>query len=65
MATVIHQSELLRRALTWLDNKRQEHPEITLPMLMDEAGMRFNLSPADADNLERLVKEHAAQKQKN
>lgn len=55
MATVIHQSELLRRALAWLDEQRLERPGKSMAELMDEAGMRFNLSPVDASNLHRLV----------
>jgi len=57
MATVIHQSELLRRAVTWLDKRRAERPGISLPELLDEAGMRFNLGPLDAASLERLFRE--------
>lgn len=57
MATIIDQSELLRRALRYLDERRSEAPELPIDALLDEAGMRFNLGPADAENLARLFRE--------
>lgn len=57
MATVINQSELLRRAVVWLDARRQERPDAPLMDLLEETGMRFNLGPLDAANLERLFRE--------
>lgn len=65
MATIIHQNELLRRAVTWLDERHVEKPEATLAELLDEAGMRFNLGPADASNLERLFRTHHSDKMKD
>lgn len=54
MPTIIHHSELVRRALLYLDGERERCPEKHLEVLLDEAGMRFNLTPAEAVALERL-----------
>ena len=56
MPTIIHQSELVRRALIFLDEERGRCPEKQVAILLDEAGMRFNLSPAEAACLERLFR---------
>ena len=56
MPTIIHHSELVRRALIYLDEERQRRPEKQVTLLLDEAGMRFNLSPAEAADLERLFR---------
>lgn len=54
MPTVMPQSELLRRALQYVNDAKQDYPDKTLPQILDEAGMRFNLSPVDAEALYRL-----------
>ena len=59
MATVMVREELVRRALVFVDQTRQEKPECSLDVLMDEAGARFNLSPADSAALYRLFQEAA------
>ena len=56
MPTIIHHSELVRRALIYLDEERLRCPEKQVTLLLDEAGMRFNLSPAEAADLERLFR---------
>lgn len=56
MPTIIHHSELVRRALVYLDGERERCPEKHLAALLDEAGMRFNLTPAEATALERLFR---------
>lgn len=60
MAVVIHQSELLRRAVAWLDARLRERPDASFSALLDEAGMRFNLSPGEAADLERLFRRRPA-----
>lgn len=57
MPTIIHHSELVRRALIYLDEARGRSPEKQVTVLLDEAGMRFNLSPAEAADLERLFRD--------
>ena len=56
MPTIIHHSELVRRALVYLDEERSRCPQKQVEILLDEAGMRFNLSPAEALDLARLFR---------
>lgn len=50
-------SELLRRALEWIMAERGIHPHKPLRALLDEAGMRFNLTPNDDLALHNLLKD--------
>ena len=54
MPTIITQSDLVRRAAAFVAEERQARPDRPLHALLDEAGMRFNLSPVDYDALQRL-----------
>jgi hypothetical protein len=38
-------SEPLRKAVQWISDRRREQPEVPLARLIDEAGLRFDLSP--------------------
>lgn len=57
MATIVSQSELVRKAAAYLAEQRSLRPDAKLANLLDEAGMRFNLTPLDAAALERLFTE--------
>lgn len=46
MTTIMPQSELVRKAAAYIEEQRKEGK--TLSSLMDEAGMRFSLSPKEA-----------------
>jgi hypothetical protein len=56
MATIMPQSELTRKALAYIAEQRVLAPSKSLAALLDEAGMRFNLTPLDAAALERLLR---------
>jgi beta-phosphoglucomutase-like phosphatase (HAD superfamily) len=56
MATIMPQGELMRRAVTWIDAQRTETGK-PVPQLIEQAAMRFNLSPKDADFLTAFFKE--------
>ena len=43
----------LKKALEWISHRRKEDPTIRLPVLVDEACRRFDLSPVQADFLYR------------
>ncbi|MGB8931952.1 MAG: hypothetical protein WCC48_11955 [Anaeromyxobacteraceae bacterium] len=45
------QGESLRRALRWLSERRQEEPTAPRLKLIEEAALRFDLTPAEADFL--------------
>ena len=54
MTTIMSSSELLRRAVSYIDEELRERPGTPLSTLIDQAGMRFNLSPLDSEALLRL-----------
>ena len=55
--TLIEHGELVRRALEYVQEERCRRPDTPLSSLLDEAGMRFNLTPLDAAQLARLFSE--------
>ncbi len=56
MSAVIPHDMLVRRALSFLEERRRERPDLPLEKLLDEAGERFNLSPADGDALAHVYR---------
>ncbi len=54
MTTIMPPSELLRRAVTYISEQQKDAPGKDLMQLLDEAAMRFNLSPLDCEALARL-----------
>jgi hypothetical protein len=57
MTTIMPEGDELRNAVKWISEKRKKEPDIKIHKLVDEAGMRFNLSPKDAAFLLRFCKE--------
>lgn len=51
MASNLPQGEPLRRAVRWISGRREEAPETPLAALVDEATLRFDLTPRDAELL--------------
>ncbi len=60
MAAILPESELLCRAAAWICEERAERPDRTLSSCLDEAGMRYNLSPKDQRMLAELFTENNA-----
>ncbi|WP_035064525.1 hypothetical protein [Nitratidesulfovibrio termitidis] len=66
MTTVIPHSELVKRAATWVAERRAEPEQSARPLtdLMDEAGARFNLGPLETEMLLDLFRNcHTGQPQ--
>ena len=56
--TIQPKGEDLRKAVKWVSEERKYNPEKELKALIEEACMKFDLSPMDADFLLRtLLKE--------
>jgi hypothetical protein len=55
MSTIISRAELLRRAVRWIAEERSLHPRAGMSHILDEAGARFNLSPAEQAGLQQLL----------
>ena len=54
---MIPEGEDLRRALRWLSERRLADPAAPRGKLVDEAALRFDLSPADVEFLLREWRE--------
>lgn len=54
MTTIMPQSELVRRAAAYVAAGLAEKGRAGLYALLDDAAMRFNLTPLDQQALERL-----------
>ena len=48
---VVPTGEPLRRAIRWLSEQRQDRPEAKLAVLVNEAALRYDLSPAEQQAL--------------
>ncbi len=60
MPTVMPQGEDLRKAVKWISEERQNSPSRKLAKLVEEASVKFDLSPADGEFLFKFFKEQKA-----
>ncbi len=51
------EGEQLRRAIKWISDGRTENPEAGLLKLIEDACLKFDLPPKDAESLMRLLTE--------
>ena len=56
--SIMPQGEEIRKAVKWISEMHQAEPEARLQKLVDEACLKFNLSPIDAEYLGRWVREN-------
>lgn len=49
--SILPEGEQLRRAVKWISDERVDHPGVGLSRLIDEACMKFDLSPKDCEVL--------------
>jgi hypothetical protein len=56
MTTVQPEGEDLRKAVKWISEERKYNPEAKLPKLVEEACLKFDLSPMDAEYLLNFFK---------
>ena len=61
MPTVTPKGENLKKAVTFISEKRQENPDINLNKLVDDAGLQFDLNPKECEFLLRFVKDDNSQ----
>lgn len=57
MATIQPTGEDLRKAVKWISEVRQDEPDKKLSKLIEEASVKYNLSPVDAEFLLKTLKE--------
>jgi hypothetical protein len=57
MGTIQPKGEQLRQAIKWISAERMENEKRSIPMLIEDAALRFNLSPKDEEFLRSFYKE--------
>ena len=57
MATIQPKGEKIRQAVKWISSERVEDESRSIPLLIQEAALRFNLSPKDEEFLISFYKE--------
>jgi hypothetical protein len=56
MTTVQPEGEDIRKAFKWISEESKYNPEAKLSKLIEEACLKFNLSPMDAEYLLKMLK---------
>jgi hypothetical protein len=51
MSAIMPEGERLRNAVKWISGQKEEYPELPVNKLINEAIMRFDLNPKEADFL--------------
>lgn len=54
------QGEALRKAVKYISEEKSANPEMSLNLLIQNACMKFDLTPKDTDYLDQFYKEHKA-----
>lgn len=60
MAPILPSGESMRKAVKWISEERQSDPDKPMAKLVEEASLRFNLSPAEGEFLFQFFKEQKA-----
>jgi hypothetical protein len=56
---ILPQGEAIRKAVKWISETRQSDPGADPDQLVEQACLKFNLSPIDAQYLSRWIKGEA------
>jgi hypothetical protein len=59
MSSILPPGETIRKAAAFVAETRKAAPSRSLESILDEAGMRFNLTPLDGEALHRLFADSA------
>jgi hypothetical protein len=59
--SILPEGEQLRRAIKWISDGRTENPGAGLLKLIEDACLKFDLPPKDAESLMRLLTEKGPQ----
>ncbi len=60
--SILPEGEQLRRAMKWISDKRVDNPGASLFKLIEEASLKFDLPPKDAEFLVRFFTEKGPEK---
>ena len=56
MTTIQPEGEQIRKAVQWISDEKKDNPGKSRLKLIEEAGMKFNLSPIEEEYLATFVK---------
>jgi len=56
MTTIQPEGEQIRKAVQWFSEEKQASPEKSRLKLLEEAGIKFNLSPVEEEYLAKITK---------
>ena len=51
MTTIMPEGEAIRKAVKWISDNLKDDPDQPIQKLINEANLRFNLTPKDAEYL--------------
>jgi hypothetical protein len=51
MTTIQPEGELIRKAVKWISEERRFDPSVKLQKLIEDAALKFNLSPMEVEYL--------------
>ncbi len=51
MGTIIPESEKIKKAIKWISAERQQNPDKSIILLIEDAALRFDLSPKEEEFL--------------
>lgn len=51
MTTIQPDGELIRKAVKWISDERQSDPSVKIQKLLEDAALKFNLSPVEVEYL--------------
>ena len=60
MTTIQPEGENLRKAVKWISEERKYGPDRKPLKLIEEACLKFNLSPVEAEYLSKFVREEGS-----
>ena len=55
--SILSEGEQLRKAIIWISDEHLDNPGISLLRLINDAGLKFDLPPKDAEFLMRFFAE--------
>ena len=64
MPTIMPEGGAVRKAVRWISKMREEGAKVPLASLIEQASIRFNLSPKDCDFLNRFFREQQTSESK-
>ena len=55
MTTIQPEGDPIRKAVKWISDELQDQPDGNRQKLMEQAAVKFNLSPKDFEYLQKLI----------